>query len=59
MKTSITFALSGLLYTVDLVMLKLTSGTFEACIWGTLLCSAVLLTLASGVSLLNGEGEKE
>jgi hypothetical protein len=55
MKTLTIFTLSGLLYTIDLVMLKLTAGTFEACVWGALLCSAVMLALASGVALLNGE----
>jgi len=55
MKTLTIFTLSGLLYVADLVTLKLTAGTPEACIWGALLCSVVLITLASGVALLNGE----
>ena len=59
MKTLTIFTLSGLLYTIDLVMLKLTAGTFEACVWGALLCSAVLITLASGVALLNRKGGAE
>jgi hypothetical protein len=53
MKTLTIFTLSGLLYVADLAMLKLTAGTLESCVWGALLCSAVLLTLASGVALLN------